>query len=106
MIINATDADFRQKTQRGVVLVLFSTPYCIPCKQLSPTLEEVADAKGITLVKVNGMESQQTAARFHVQAVPTLLLMKDGQRISARGMVSKGELTRWLDEELQQGRGR
>ncbi len=56
-------------------------PWCGPCRMMSPVIEELAaDLKGkITFGKLNTDENQDIAARFQVQAIPTLLIFKDGK---------------------------
>ena len=56
-------------------------PWCGPCRMMSPVIEELAaDLKGkITFGKLNTDENQDIAARYQVQAIPTLLIFKDGK---------------------------
>jgi len=56
-------------------------PWCGPCRMMSPVIEELAaDLKDkITFGKLNTDENQDIAARYQVQAIPTLLIFKDGK---------------------------
>lgn len=56
-------------------------PWCGPCRMMSPVIDELAtDLKGkITFGKLNTDENQDIAMRYQVQAIPTLLIFKDGK---------------------------
>lgn len=80
-IINATDQTFTAETGTGVVLVDFWAPWCGPCKMIAPVLEEVSSEIGdkAKVVKVDVDENQETAAKFGVMSIPTLIVLKDGE---------------------------
>ena len=85
------------------VLVDFWAPWCGPCKSLGPMLEKLeAEADGKwKLVKVNVDESPALQQRFGVQAIPTLMVLRNGQ-VAARktGAAPAPALRTWLAETL------
>jgi thioredoxin 1 len=79
-IVNATDQNFTQETGEGLVLADFWAPWCGPCKMIAPVLEEIDGEMNdkVKIVKIDVDENQETAGKFGVMSIPTLLLMKDG----------------------------
>ncbi|WP_174729693.1 thioredoxin [Mesobacillus harenae] len=80
-ITNATDQTFSSETGSGVVLVDFWAPWCGPCKMIAPVLEELDSEMGdkVKIVKLDVDENQETAGKFGVMSIPTLLVLKDGE---------------------------
>ena len=82
------------------VLIYYFATWCMPCKMLSPILEEVAEAdKEVTIVKVDIDEFEQEAMMDGIRSVPTLIYYKDGKeqkRVS--GVHSKEEILEIVNE--------
>jgi thioredoxin 2 len=104
-IVNAGDDDFAEVAEHASVpaLVDLWAPWCGPCRMVSPALEQLATemAGKLKLVKVNVDESPKLQQRFAVQAIPTLLLLRDGA-VAARqtGAAPAGVLRTWLERGL------
>ena len=66
------------------VLVDFWAPWCMPCRMLAPTIEEIAeDAEGKAYVgKVNVDEEAELAIKYGVRSIPTLLFFEKGQLVN------------------------
>jgi thioredoxin len=74
---NSFDAEVLESEKP--VLVDFWAPWCGPCRVVGPVLEEIAgEREDLRIVKLNIDENQQTAARFQVLSIPTMILFKGG----------------------------
>ena len=100
-----TDGDFEQDVLRANVPVLvdFWGEGCAPCRQLAPTIDVVA-AEYAGKAKVGKLDvgsNMETAIRYQVRSVPTLLLFKGGQVVEQTvGPVGKTQLQRMLDAHM------
>jgi thioredoxin 1 len=82
-VVTVTDANFDAEVLKSdkPVLVDFWAPWCGPCVQLSPVIDQVADATvgKAKVAKVNVDESQQLAAKYGINSIPALLVFKGGE---------------------------
>ncbi|TGB04119.1 thioredoxin [Halobacillus salinus] len=80
-IVKATDQNFTEETNDGLVLADFWAPWCGPCKMIAPVLEELDEEMSdqVKIVKLDVDENQETAGKYGVMSIPTLLLFKDGK---------------------------
>ena len=94
-----TAAEFDAEIKEGTVLVDFFATWCGPCKMLSPVLEEVSKEVNATIIKVDVDEASTIAAQFGIQAVPTLILFKNGERVDTRmGYQNKNQLLAFINQ--------
>ena len=83
------------------VVVDFWAEWCGPCKMIAPALEEIATEMNgkVKVVKLNIDENQDTAFKYGVRSIPTLILFKDGEPVSTQvGAAPKGNLVDWINK--------
>ena len=101
-ILEFTDENFQSEVldSSGPVLVDFWAPWCGPCKALAPILEELAGdyAGKVRIGKVNTDDNRQTAADNKIEALPTVVLFKGGERVDTFvGLTPKEKIAAVLD---------
>jgi thioredoxin 1 len=104
-VIELLDATFDETVQNSDVPVLvdFWAPWCGPCRKLGPTVEEVANefAGKVKVCKVNTDDSRDTAVEFGINAIPTLILFKDGDiQWKQVGWISKETISDAINKVL------
>ncbi|GAA0960491.1 thioredoxin [Virgisporangium aurantiacum] len=104
-IAEAGDDSFAGAVEQATVPVLvdFWATWCAPCRMVSPALEQLARERAgeLKLVKIDCDAAPKLVERFSVQAVPTLLVMRNGQILSRQsGAVPLDALRRWVEEAL------
>ena len=91
-IINSSD-EFKTKVLEGEgkILVDFYADWCGPCKMLGPVMDEIS--KDYTVYKVNVDDNQDLAVKYAVTAIPTLIVIKNGEETNRTvGVASKSEI--------------
>lgn len=81
--VTITDENFEDVTSAGLTLVDFWAPWCGPCRMVAPVVEELAEQyQGRMRVgKLNVDDNPQTAMKFRVMSIPTVILFKDGEAV-------------------------
>ncbi|MBI2939177.1 MAG: thioredoxin [Chloroflexi bacterium] len=103
--VPVTDNTFDAEVVRtsGPVLVDFWAAWCGPCRLIAPILEEVArEEEGrLKIAKLDVDENPETAQRFGVMSIPTLILFKDGQPVERLvGYMPKERLMQRLKQHV------
>ena len=80
-----TDSNFQSEVLNSdmPILVDFWAEWCMPCKMLGPTIDQLAaDYQGKAKIgKVDTDSNQQVSAKFNITAIPTVMIFKDGQLV-------------------------
>src|SRR5262249_43024016 len=96
-----SDADFEAQVLKSAepVVVDFWAEWCGPCKMIAPALEEIAGSLNgkVKIVKLNVDENPQTASKYGIMSIPTLMLFKNGELASRQvGAAPKQKLEQWI----------
>ena len=104
-IVHTSDATFEADVLQNEkpVLLDFWAEWCGPCKMIGPLLEEVAVSRSddLAVVKLNVDDNPNTAQKFGIRSIPTLMLFKDGAvQAQKMGAMPKSQLDEFLDTNL------
>lgn len=102
MSVRANKDTFESEINEAGKLVIadFYSDSCVPCKRMSPLLAETEeeDPEGIKLVKLNINFDGETAQKYNVTSVPTLVFFKDGaENARLTGAVKKAQLAETIN---------
>ena len=100
-----TDAGFDQDVLKSnePVLVDFWAEWCGPCRMMAPTIDQIATeyAGKVKVGKLDVDSNVQTAGRYQIRGIPTLLVFKGGQVVEQKvGAVGKSDVKKMLDAHL------
>src|SRR4030042_6163537 len=103
--VEINDAKFDEMVLKSKtpVLVDFWAPWCGPCRMVAPIVDELANEyEGkVALYKLNTDDNQETARKYGIMSIPTLIIFKNGQPVSnIVGFRPKAELKKNLDGAL------
>jgi thioredoxin len=101
-----SDANFETEVLKaaGPVVVNFWAEWCGPCRMTTPALDEISSAMGgeIKIVKVDVDKSMQTASKYGIMSIPTLMIFRGDAVISSQiGAAPKEKLQQWINSNLQ-----
>jgi len=104
-IIQLSDESFEKEVINAElpVIVDFWAEWCGPCKMIAPILEEVAkeSAGKVIIGKLNVDENAETAPKYGIRGIPTLLMFKDGKVVATKvGALSKTQLSEFIDANI------
>ena len=104
--IAITDATFERQVLQAekLIVVDFWAPWCAPCRAITPALAELAEAYAdeVIIAKVDVDENPQSAARYNIMGMPTLVAFRDGQTVGRiEGARPKSFYQAYLDTLIQ-----
>lgn len=96
-VVNVTDSNFASEVLEadGKVLVDMWAPWCGPCRMLGPIIDEIAEEQEgkLKVCKLNVDENPETARKYRVMSIPTMLLFEDGELVNKMiGLKPKEEI--------------
>jgi thioredoxin len=102
---DVTDSQFEEQVLKAGVPVMVDmwAPWCGPCRMVGPVIEELAAANtgAIKTFKLNVDDNPETASKFGITAIPSVLFFKDGREVQSLRMIGaqpKGQYQKAIDK--------
>lgn len=99
-MVNDKNFDAEVLNSKEPVVVDFFAEWCGPCKAMAPALDQVAKemAGKVKIVKIDVDQNPETTQKYRIQAMPTLLMFKDGKVANTQvgALVQKSKLEAWI----------
>ncbi|MBN2481575.1 MAG: thioredoxin [Bacteroidales bacterium] len=95
-----SDKSFQHQIKKGVSLVDFWASWCVPCKMMSPVLNDVAEELdgSANVCKLNVEQYPNISSRYHIKGIPTMVLFRDGIEVNRfAGIKSKEFLIKQIN---------
>ncbi|MCB9421565.1 MAG: thioredoxin [Ardenticatenaceae bacterium] len=107
-IIDVSDANFEQqvirRSYKSPVLVDFWAEWCMPCRQLGPVLEKLAEEPDgeFILAKLNTENNRRTAVKYSIQSIPNVKMFRNGQVVDEfTGAMPMGLVRRFIAKQIK-----
>lgn len=104
MVRKVNEQEFENEAMKAAAAVVdFSATWCGPCRMMAPVLEEVSEKLGdkVSFYNVDVDEAPALAARYGIQAIPCLVILKNGKAVDqAVGFRPGPQLAAWIDGNL------
>ena len=100
-VVTLTSSNYNAEIAKGLVLVDFWAPWCGPCRKMAPVLDEIAtEYKGsVKIGKLNTDNYKKFAVEKKIEALPTIVVYKDGKEIKRLvGLHTKEDLVKVITE--------
>ena len=106
-IIDVTETEFNDQvieaSESKLIIVDFWAPWCGPCKQIGPALEEISDEMKdkVIIAKHNIDQEPNTPTKYGIRGIPTMLLFKGGELKATKvGASTKSNIVSWIKENI------
>lgn len=84
-VLELNDDNFQEEASEGLVLVDFYADWCGPCRMVSPVIDQISkETDDVKVVKVDVDSSPETAGRYGIRSIPTVILLNDGEIVDKK----------------------